>query len=71
MIIPKDLNAEETAKRIFDDYKKFYELYRQNFGNEYEFANTFLLSNEKSITDEFVKRYNEMQKFLGLSKVFE
>ncbi len=60
-IIPKDFNAEETSKRIFDDYERIYKLYKQHFGNEYESANNFLLKSKNKIIDEFVRRYEEMQ----------
>ncbi len=59
-IIPKDFNAQETSKQIFEDYEQIYGLYKQNFGEESEEVNNFLEKNKPLIIFEFNRRYNEM-----------
>ena len=59
-LLPKNFNVEQTAVQILDDYEKVYKLYYQNFGDEFENINKFIISNKKSLIAEFGRRYNEM-----------
>ena len=53
---------------MFEDYERLYRLYNDKISNNYSSANAFINKNKQAISDEFKRRYVEMNNIENANK---
>ena len=70
-IIPKNFNSQQSSNQIFDDYQRFYNLYTENFGFEYQNVHEYIMENRQIIVNNMTQRYDKMQKISWQERTFK
>ncbi len=67
-LIPENFDISLTVIQMFEDYERLYRLYNDKISNNYASANAFINKHKQAISDEFKRRYVEMNNIENANK---